>query len=172
MCAVTHTHTRARARARAHTQNSKYSACFGTFLDSCSSTQRETSVWWAVDLGTERHITRVIINNRLDCCSECCIWFVVPPSPPPCTCTVSSVDAAVLTGRKSNRQEKLRLSDFVRAYGNAFCLKLPSPQYVLAEVSGQLLSQTCAKLLARRTTELTSTIVFQANICRASRRQE
>ena len=36
----------------------------------CSSTQREAQPWWTVDLGRERHVNKVVISRRGDCCGK------------------------------------------------------------------------------------------------------
>ena len=36
----------------------------------CSSTQHEAQPWWTVDLGRERHVNKVVILRRRDCCGK------------------------------------------------------------------------------------------------------
>lgn len=40
------------------------------FGGSVSSTSAQGDPWWELDLGSEKAITKIIINNRTDCCSE------------------------------------------------------------------------------------------------------
>lgn len=44
---------------------------FGGYFDkSVTHTQAGSFVWWELDLGSQYHITRIILYNRTDCCSE------------------------------------------------------------------------------------------------------
>lgn len=40
------------------------------FNDSVTHTQPGKSVWWELDLGSDREITKLVIHNRTDCCGE------------------------------------------------------------------------------------------------------
>lgn len=40
------------------------------FGGSVSSTSAQANPWWELDLGSEAAITKIVINNRTDCCSE------------------------------------------------------------------------------------------------------
>ena len=37
---------------------------------SCTHTLHSHGAWWRVDLGSTKRVKRVVIYNRLDCCSE------------------------------------------------------------------------------------------------------
>lgn len=42
----------------------------GFFGGSVASTSAQANPWWELDLGSEKSITKVVIDNRTDCCSD------------------------------------------------------------------------------------------------------
>ncbi|GMH43799.1 hypothetical protein BSKO_11733 [Bryopsis sp. KO-2023] len=42
----------------------------GYFSGSCTHTKKQKNPWWRVDLGATYQVTKVVITNRGDCCSE------------------------------------------------------------------------------------------------------
>lgn len=40
------------------------------FAGSVSSTEPGNFVWWKLDLGSDQEVTKLVINNRTDCCAE------------------------------------------------------------------------------------------------------